>query len=149
MDNDGSASCFPRSRYNEISAGAVLGLAMRYAHFVGLNRISMAPFERNGKSLSGEDVSKLRVYYNLLTCNFNLMLTSGFPASVDFDPEASAKIAQAFSSHKESQYPGDIRVCGLIELVGIVHRNSGASNNRQIGLARLLKLNEELLEWER
>ncbi|KAJ5987442.1 hypothetical protein N7451_011807 [Penicillium sp. IBT 35674x] len=127
VDDDGSTSRFPRSRYNEISAGAVLGLAMRYAHFVGLNRTSMAPFERNGKSFSGEDVSKLRVYYNLLTCNFNLMLTSGFPASIDFDPELSANVAQAFSSHKESQYPGDIR----------------------IGLPRLLKLNEELFEWER
>jgi hypothetical protein len=152
VDHNGSTPRFSKSRYNEISAGAVLGLAMRYAHLVGLGRTYIAPFEGNEDKISGDDINKLRVYYNLLTCNFNLMLTSGFPASIDLDSENSMKIAQAFSSHNESQYPGDIRVSGLVDLVSIVNdamRSSGDATGRQIGLPRLLQLNEELVEWER
>ncbi|KAJ5753073.1 hypothetical protein N7520_009990 [Penicillium odoratum] len=152
VEYDTSTSRFPRSRYNEISAGAVLGLAMRYAHFIGLDPSAIASLERDGKVLSSEDVDYLRVYYNLLTCNFNLMLTSGFPASVDFDPNISVRITRAFGSQKASQYPGDVRVSGLVELVAIVNdamRSSGDVTGRQIGLARLLQLNEELVEWER
>lgn len=151
-DNDSSTSRFPRSRYNEISAGAVLGLAMRYAHLVGLYPSAIAPFGSNGNPLSTEDANRLRVYYNLLTCNFNLMLTSGFPASIDFDPQISVRMAQAFSSHEGFQYPGDLRVSGLVALVAIVDdamRSAGDATGRRIGLPRLLQLNEELAEWER
>ena len=142
-----SASYAPRSRYNEISAGAVLGLAMRYALLMGLDRIALAPFQNRLADQSEDDLSRLRVWYNLTTCNFNLMLTSGFPASVN--PAASAKVGRKFSSHPKAQIPGDLRVTGLVELVAIVHRTCGEISGRQIHAEHLNKLNEEMDIWER
>ncbi|KAJ5724577.1 hypothetical protein N7493_006305 [Penicillium malachiteum] len=152
VENDDPAPRFPRSRYNEISAGAVLGLAMRYALLMGLDRSVLAPFQTRDVLPTEDHISKMRVYYNLLTCNFNLMLTSGFPASIDFDPEMAAKMARTFSSHADSQYPGDLRVSGLVELVALVNRtmrSSGDISGRRLGPACLMKLNMELDEWER
>ncbi|KAJ5634707.1 hypothetical protein N7528_002549 [Penicillium herquei] len=152
VENDDSAPRFPRSRYNEISAGAVLGLAMRYALLMGLDRSVLAPFQTRDVLPTADHISKMRVYYNLLTCNFNLMLTSGFPASIDFDPEMAVRMARTFSSHNDSQYPGDLRVSGLVELVALVNRTmrtSGDISGRRLGPATLMKLNMELDEWER
>ncbi|KAJ5585155.1 uncharacterized protein N7459_004955 [Penicillium hispanicum] len=140
----------PSSRYNEISAWAVLGLAVRYATLMGLERSAIAPFREPTKEPSEHDVSRLRVWYNLLTCNFNLMLTSGLPASVD--PALSVQVAQSFSSHSMTQYPGDVRVTGLVELVGIVYRamcSSGDISGRQLQTHSLQKLNVDLDTWER
>ncbi|KZF19673.1 hypothetical protein L228DRAFT_285614 [Xylona heveae TC161] len=140
----------PKSRYNEISAWAVLGLAVRYALFLGLDRAAIAPFEGPIKSVSEEDICRLRVWYNLLTCDFNLMLTSGLPTSLD--PAPSAKVAQRFSSHRAAQQPGDLRVSALVGLVAIVHRGMRICNDasgRQLDTLCLRKINVELDEWER
>ena len=56
-----------RSRYNEVSAWAVLGLAIRYAVFLGLDRAAIAPFHGPAKSISEDDASRLRVWLNLIT----------------------------------------------------------------------------------
>lgn len=140
----------PKSRYNEISAWAVLGLALRYALFLGLDRAAIAPFRSPVGVVSQEDVSCLRVWYNLLTCDFNLMLTSGQPASLD--PLVSAQVAQRFSSSRHAQQPADLRVAGLVELVAVVHRamkSCGDVSGRQLDLYCLRKINTELEDWER
>ncbi|KAJ5223654.1 hypothetical protein N7468_008196 [Penicillium chermesinum] len=136
-----------RSRYNEISAGAVLGLAMRYALLMGLDRHALVPFLNSSADPSEEDLNRLRVWYNLITCNFNLMLTSGLPASTN--PILSAQVARRFSSHERAQLPGDLRVTGLVELLAIVHRTCGDISGRQIHTEHLKSLNKELDEWER
>ncbi|KAJ5296224.1 uncharacterized protein N7443_007117 [Penicillium atrosanguineum] len=140
----------PRSRYNEISAWAILGLAVRYATLLGLDRSAIASFRAHMNGPSEHDVNRLRVWYNLLTCSFNLMLTSGLPASID--PELSVQVAQRFSSHDKTQYPGDLRVTGLVELVGIVHRAMRSSRDvsaRQLQAHSLQKLNSDMDAWER
>lgn len=140
----------PKSRYNEISAWAVLGLALRYALFLGLDRAAIAPFQGPVRPVSQEDMSCLRVWYNLLTCDFNLMLTSGQPASLD--PLVSAQVARRFSSSRHAQQPADLRVAGLVELVAVVYRamkSCGDVSGRQLDSYCLRRINTELEEWER
>lgn len=140
----------PKSRYNEISAWAVLGLALRYALFLGLDRAAIAPFQDPVSAVSQNDMSCLRVWYNLLTCDFNLMLTSGQPASLD--PLVSAQVARRFSSSRHAQQPADLRVAGLVELVAVVHRamkSCADVSGRQLDPYCLRKINTELEEWER
>ncbi|KAJ5516968.1 hypothetical protein N7527_008528 [Penicillium freii] len=95
------------SRYNEISAWVVLGLAERYSVLLGLEQSATSLFKPSNKVPSIEDVKRLRVWYNLLTCNFNLMLTSGLPASID--PGPSVQVAWRFVSHELMQSPADLR----------------------------------------
>ncbi|KAI2684543.1 transcriptional regulator family: Fungal Specific TF [Penicillium roqueforti] len=97
-----------KSRYNEISAWVVLGLAERYSALLGLEQSATSLFKPPDKVPSIEDVKKLRVWYNLLTCNFNLMLTSGLPASID--PTPSVQVAWRFVSHELMQSPADLRI---------------------------------------
>lgn len=139
----------PKSRYNDISAWAVLGLAARYAVALGLDRNAMEPFQRPGSPVSEEDMSRVRVLNNLLTCDYNLMLTSGLPASVN--PAPAASIGPAFSSHRRAQYPSDLRVTALVELVVIAHRathSCGDLSGRQLDAVCLRKANTEFDEWE-
>lgn len=140
----------PRSRYNEISAWAVLGLAMRYALLLGLDRSAIKPFQNTHHEVSDEDMSRLRVWYNLLTCNFNLMLTSGLPASIN--PRLSASVTQRFGSSSIARYPADLRVTALVELVSIVHeamQSCGDLCGRQLPPAYLSKVNTDMGSWER
>lgn len=138
-----------KSRYNEISAWAVLGLATRYALFLGLDRAAVAPFQGPTKSISEEDVSRLRVWHNLLTCDCLLMLTSGLPASLD--PLPAARVAPVFGSHRTSQQPADLRVTALVGLVVITHRATrtcGDLSGRKLDALCLRKANTEMDEWE-
>lgn len=140
----------PNSRYNEVSAWAVLGLALRYALLLGLDRAAIAPFHGPIDSITENDVCRLRVWYNLLNCDFNLMLISGLPASVD--PAPSAQVAGRFASSIHSKQPGDIRVSGLVELVSIVHRamqSCGDMSGHHLSPYCLRKLNIDLEKWER
>lgn len=140
----------PNSRYNEVSAWAVLGLALRYSLLLGLDRAAIAPFHGPIDSITESDVCRLRVWYNLLNCDFNLMLISGLPASVD--PAPSAQVAGRFASSTYSKHPGDIRVSGLVELVSIVHRamqSCGDISGHQLSPSCLRKLNIDLGKWER
>jgi hypothetical protein len=145
-----SATRASRSRYNEISAWAILGLAGRYAVLMGLELSATSPFKDPTKIPSEKDVNRIRVWYNLVTCNFNLMLTSGLPASID--PVLSVQVVRNFASHKVTQYPADLRVAGLVELVGIVHlamSSCGDLSGRKLQLCNLQGLNTDLNEWER
>ncbi|KAL3455150.1 hypothetical protein BJX64DRAFT_298043 [Aspergillus heterothallicus] len=141
----------PKSRYNEISAWAVLGLAVRYALFLGIDHAALRPFAQYPPAApSAEEVGRLRVWYNLLTCDFNLMLTSGLPASLD--PAPSAQVARRFGTHALAQKPADLRVAGLVELVALVHRvmrRGGDASRRRLDAEGLQRLNQALDEWER
>lgn len=140
----------PKSRYNDISAWAVLGLAFRYATFLGLDRAAIVPFQGPTKEISLEDFSRLRVWYNLITCDCNLMLTSGLPASLD--PTLAASVAQNFGSHRLAQQPGDLRYTALMELAVIVYRatrSGGDFSGRQLDVYSLRKANTELDDWAR
>lgn len=141
---------YSKSRYNDISAWAVLGLAMRYALVLGLEKAAVAPFQGPAISISEDDLCCMRVWQNLITCDFNLMLTSGLPASLD--PRHAASVAKMFLSHQQSQQPGDLRVSGLVELVVIVHqaiRNGNDISGRQLDAASLRKLSADMEGWER
>lgn len=139
-----------KSRYNEISAWVVLGLAERYSVLLGLEQSATSLLKTTKQVPSTEDLKKLRVWYNLLTCNFNLMLTSGLPASID--PAPSVQVAWRFVSHDLMQSPADLRVRGLVELVGIVHlvmSSCGDISRRQLQPSCLERLNSDLDDWER
>jgi hypothetical protein len=139
-----------KSRYNEISAWVVLGLAERYSILLGLEQSATSFFDNPNKDPSVEDANRLRVWYNLLTCNFNLMLTSGLPASID--PAPSVKVARNFASYDLMHSPADVRVRGLVELVGIVHlamSSCGDRSGRQLQPSCLEQLNSDLDNWER
>jgi hypothetical protein len=149
-DSTMSQQPLPKSRYNDISAWAVLGLAFRYASFLGLDRLAITPFQGQAKSLTEDDFSRLRVLYNLVTCDVNLMVTSGLPASLN--PAPAASVAQVFGSHRMSQQPGDLRSTALVELGAIVHRatKSGREfSRRQLDAFSLRKANTDLDDWER
>ncbi|RAK98738.1 Zn(II)2Cys6 transcription factor [Aspergillus ibericus CBS 121593] len=141
----------PKSRYNEISAWAVLGLAVRYALFLGLDQKALRPLAHSPTApLSADEFARLRVWYNLLTCDFNLMLTSGLPASLD--PTASGKLACRFGAHRMAQQPADLRVAGLVELVSLVYRTMrrcGDVSGRQLNVEGLRQLYLSLDEWEK
>lgn len=140
----------PKSRYNDISAWAILGLAIRYAVFLGLDRAAIAPFQGSVNLISDDDFSRLRVWHNLLTCDCNLMLTSGLPSSID--PAPAADVAQIFGSHRNAQQPGDLRVTALVELAVIAHRGGRSrreSSGRPLDVLSLRRANTEMDEWER
>jgi hypothetical protein len=139
-----------KSRYNEISAWVVLGLAERYSVLLGLEQSATSLFKDPNKIPSAEDVNRLRVWYNLLTCNFNLMLTSGLPASID--PAPSVQVARNFVSSELMQSPADLRVRGLVELVEIVQlamSSCGDISGRQLQPSCLERMNSDLDDWER
>jgi hypothetical protein len=139
-----------KSRYNEISAWVVLGLAERYSVLLGLEQSATSLFKDPSKIPSAEDANRLRVWYNLLTCNFNLMLTSGLPASID--PAPSVQVARNFVSSELMQSPADLRVRGLVELVEIVQlamSSCGDISGRQLQPRCLERLNSDLDDWER
>ena len=71
----------PRTRYNDVSAWSMLGLAIRYALFLGLQDSPAAFSPERQASATVEDLARLRVWINLLTNDANLMLSSGLPAS--------------------------------------------------------------------
>lgn len=132
-----------------MSAWAVFGLALRYASFLNLERLALAPFGRLSKVISKEDADKLRTWLNLVTYDCNLTLTSGLPASVD--PTPATKIVREFCLHRSAQDPGDIRYAALIELACIVQRVKGqdATSSGHPSVPILKKANVEMEDWER
>ncbi|KAJ5776300.1 transcriptional regulator family: Fungal Specific TF [Penicillium nucicola] len=138
-----------KSRYNEISAWVVLGLAERYSVLLGLEQSATSLFKDPSKIPSADDINRLRVWYNLLTCNFNLMLTSGLPASID--PGPSVEVARKCVGSELMQSPADSRVRGLVELVGLVYlamSSCGDRSGRQLQPKCLEQLNSDLDDWE-
>ncbi|KAH8895328.1 hypothetical protein GQ53DRAFT_49766 [Thozetella sp. PMI_491] len=142
----------PRTRYNDMSAWAMFGLALRYASFMNLEQLALAPFRLPANSLfSKDDVDRMRVWCNLVTYDCNLTLTSGLPASVD--PSPLSKVVRKFCLHQSAQGPGDIRYAALVELVCIALRakkpDSETASSRCPSTSSLKKINMEMGEWER
>ena len=139
-----------KSRYNDISAYSILGVAIRYATFLGLDHTAISPFQGSVASITEEDIARFRVWRNLLTCDCNLMLSSGLPATLD--PVPAAEVGQLISSLPAAQMPGDLRITALVELVVIVNRvakSSGDHSGRHLDAYCLKKVNMDLDEWER
>ena len=145
----GSKPGFTKSRYNDISAWAVLGIAARYSVFLGLERAATSPFQRVPLSITEDDMSRMRVWQNLLSCDCVFMLCSGLPASLN--PASATQVAQPFVSHPSAQQPGDLRVTALVELVDTTYRarrNCGDFSGRQLDALSLRKANTEFDDWE-
>lgn len=78
----------------------------------------------------------------------SLTLTARLPASLD--PVPAARAARSFASSPRAE-PTDLKVAGLCELVGVVHRAAkfaGDSSLRVLDRVSLQKANAELNEWE-
>ncbi|KAF3011683.1 hypothetical protein E8E14_007521 [Neopestalotiopsis sp. 37M] len=147
-----------KTRYNDMSAWAVFGLALRYASFINLERLALAPFRGGSSSSSGgaassklpvtkDDVARMRTWLNLITYDSSLTLTSGLPSSVD--PVPAARVVQDFYQHRAAQDPGDIRYGALIELTCMVQRLKASDSGRPPNVSSLKKVNIEMEEWER
>ncbi|EED13760.1 C6 finger domain protein, putative [Talaromyces stipitatus ATCC 10500] len=138
-----------RTRYNDVSAWSMLGLAIRYALFLGLQDSPSAFLPEKQSSATIEDLARLRVWINLLTNDANLMLSSGLPASLN--PEPVAQVCQTFASHRDAFQPEDMRVAALCELVVILKhaaRSSGSPNVRALDAFSLRRANLEFDAWE-
>ncbi|KAL2879199.1 hypothetical protein SGCOL_005322 [Colletotrichum sp. CLE4] len=137
-------------RYNAISAWSMLGLAIRYALFLGLHQNAVLPFNSNdGSKPTLEDVGRLRVWINLLTCDAALTLSSGLPATLNPDPVVA--VADCFRSHRSASHPDDTRSSATCELVSILKRavrRSGSPNARSLDAACLQQVNLELDTFE-
>jgi hypothetical protein len=140
----------PRSRYNDVSAYTVLGLALRFAKVIDLEEHATSPFQQQDKSASIGDLDRLRVWNNLVTCHYNLMLNSRFDASVDPTPASSA--SKQMILHYAAQQPEDIRVAALVELSVIVYgaeRSAGTLSRLPLDGTSLRRASTEFDDWER
>lgn len=156
QDSTANTSASPmafRNRYNDFSAWAVLGLAARYAKLLNIEQHISRAFAFRTDSLhkryDDEDVSRLRVYNNLLTCDFNLMLSSGLPTSID--PAPAINVNSVFEKSREMQYPEDARIAALVRLVSLTHRatkSTHETSDRKLDIRSLRKLNLDLEDWE-
>lgn len=138
----------PKSRYNDISAWAVLGLAARYAKLLHLQRETVPA--RDSAKAGQDNSTRLRTYCNLISCDFNLMLSSGLPVSID--PTFTQRSIDGLASDQYSQLPGDLRVTGLIELVSLTYQalsKCGDFSGRKINAKSLKALNADFDLWER
>ncbi|PQE14239.1 C6 finger domain protein [Rutstroemia sp. NJR-2017a BVV2] len=135
---------------NDVSAWSVLGLAIRYSIFLGLDRSAVAPFvPSNIEEPKREDLARLRVWINIMTCDTHLMLSAGLPASID--PVPVSRIVKRFASHKDAVQPHDSRVAAVCDLVMIVRTiilKSGNPLARALDPESLKDANAALDEWE-
>ncbi|KAK1463839.1 hypothetical protein CMEL01_12600 [Colletotrichum melonis] len=150
MPIDSISNSTRSTRYNAISAWSMLGLAIRYALFLGLHQNAVLPFNSNdGSTPQLEDVGRLRVWINLLTCDAALTLSSGLPATLNPDPVVA--VADCFRSHHSASHPDDTRSSATCELVSILKRavrRSGSPNARSLDAACLQQVNLELDTFE-
>lgn len=145
----------PKLRYNDISAFTILGLTVRLANLIGLNRSCRALLRDPDQALSCTLSDRVRLWYNLLSCDCNLVMTSGLHSSFNaalIDEAAAA--SECFASHTFAQLPGDARLAGLIQLVSIVSGLNARSHTSQqqpheFDATQLQKINVEMDEWER
>jgi hypothetical protein len=147
----GTGAAQNKTRYNDMTAWAIFGLALRYATLLNLEKIALAPFENpRATSVLKEDVGNLRTWLNVITYDCNLTLTSGLPVSVD--PSPAARIIGEVFAHTSAQDPGDLRYCALAELACIVQRakpSESTRRNNAHGIASIKRANLEIEEWER
>lgn len=117
---------------------------------MSLDTSAPAPFNGDLDQISEVDMSRMRVLNNLVTCDYNLMLSSGLPASID--PGPARDVAQIFANHRLAQSPEDLRISALIELAVIAHnafQDSGSKAARQLDGRSLRKANSDFDVWER
>ncbi len=153
-----------KSRYNDLSAWVVFGLAVRYATFLGLERRVTRPVKADHAATAEAawptrpDLAWARVWLNLVTYDCNLTLTSGLPASID--PTRVEAMARLFCQHYGSQFPGDLRYSALVGLACIMQRArngerkgsasaKSTSSGRHANIDVLRRANVEFEEWER
>jgi hypothetical protein len=137
----------PRSRYNDVSAWAVLGLAARYAKLLRINQQLVITGQNNSYE---DDFARFRTYYNLISCDFNLMLSSGLPVSID--PTSTRQRMHELVGSDRSQLPGDLRIVALIELVSVTYQTLakfGDFSGRNLDPKSLRSLNADWDQWER
>ncbi|KAI0470545.1 hypothetical protein GGR56DRAFT_668055 [Xylariaceae sp. FL0804] len=187
MPTDRPDAAIRPSRYNDVSAWGVLGLAIRYALLLGLHRDAVAPFHRDdsgyvppggeadgpagqgdyrhqnhrrqgdneehrrhsSSSVTRADIARLRVWINILTCDANLMLSSGLPASVN--PEPVVAVSRRFAGHALASRPDDTRAAAIAELVAVLKRasrSSGRPDVRALDPASLRQANADFDGWE-
>ena len=92
----------------------------------------------------------MRVLQNLVTCDWNLMLSSGLPMSAE--PGPVAEIGQKFAAQATAQSPGDLRVTALVELASLVRkvtRKTLDSSGRRLDAYDVRRLNTDMDDWER
>ncbi|KAL1901811.1 hypothetical protein Sste5346_001514 [Sporothrix stenoceras] len=114
----------PKSRYNDLSAWVVFGLAVRYASFLGLERRALLTNSTTSSTLLRES----RTWLNLVTYDCNLTLTSGLPSSINATRVES--MAREFGQHRLAQFPGDGRYAALVELACILQRAREGADGR-------------------
>jgi hypothetical protein len=128
----------------------MLGLAIRYALFLGLHQDAVLPFKTSSDATPTlEDVGRLRVWINLLTCDAALTLLSGLPATLNPDPVVA--VADCFKSHRSATHPDDTRTSATCKLVAILKRavrSSGSPSARSLDAACLRQVNLDLDTWE-
>jgi hypothetical protein len=131
------------SRYSEMSVWSMLGLAGRHALFLGLEKASSPPFE----GLKG-DRQSYKTWHNLLTCDANLMMTSGLPPSTY--AASSARNLLSLEVHGLPQTADDVRVGALLQLAAIAQRTVQRANALpEIDQQAIVRCNDGLDEWER
>lgn len=140
-----------KTRYNDMSAWTIFGLALRFAGYINLEIVAFAPFQKPGAaSVSKKNVDNMRTWLNVITYDCNLTLTSGLPVSVD--PSPAARIIGGVFTQASAQDPGDLRYGALAELACIVQRAKPSESmrmNSPPGTASVKKANLEIEEWER
>lgn len=137
----------PKSRYNDVSAWAVLGLAARYAKLLRINQQLATTGQNNYYE---DEYARYRTYYNLISCDFNLMLSSGLPVSID--PTSTRQGIHELVESDRSQLPGDLRIVALIELVSVTYQTlarCGDFSGRNLDPRSLRSLNADLDQWEK
>lgn len=147
VDNQGSAA---RSRYNDLSAFSILGVATRFANFLNLPKLAPASFEGDPQPVTESDVARMRVWINLTTCEAHLVLSSGLPSALD--TERTARVMPAFAENACAQdLTSDRRVAGLLQMVEIVQQAASSSGDpaaRSISAPALKRANHRLDLWQ-
>ncbi|TRM58799.1 hypothetical protein BD626DRAFT_510600 [Schizophyllum amplum] len=141
------ATTLPRSRFNDVSAWSMIGHAIRQALFIGLERCVYA-FSGPPAEVTEEDMRRMRVWVNLVSCDHHLVLTARLPMTLD--PFPATRVARAFGANPRAE-PTDLRYAGLCELIAIVNRaarHSGDAALCALDAVSLQKANRDLDEWD-
>lgn len=140
------------TRYNEMSAWTIFGLALRYANFCGTEHKVLSTFgtQEAAAEATKEDLGSMRVWLNLVTYDCNLTLTSGLPASLD--PRSVNEAVGHFYTHPLSQMPGDVRYASMVQLACIisdVRREKDKIAQRNQVIAVVTQANEQFDAWQK
>ncbi|KAK4686971.1 hypothetical protein P7C73_g3149, partial [Tremellales sp. Uapishka_1] len=138
----GEQGSMPKSRFNDAYAWLMIGVAIRFSKYIGLEKCT------ESNLANPEDLSRIRIWLNLISIDRHLTMTAGLPASLEAPP---SHVVRAFGSHPAAQ-SGDIKLAGLSELIAIVQRASVACGDvslRKLDAISLKMAIAELDDWER